>query len=130
MGEVSILRMRKKAYFEMLRRNPDAALEVIKYLGNRLNEAQERTKVLALDRTDQRLAALLADLAARNGVREHQGIKLPMRLTRQDMANMVGATVETVIRIMSRFKRDRLVSGTANRLVILNLERLKTLAVG
>ncbi len=130
MGEVSILRMRKKAYFEMLRRNPDAALEVIRYLGNRLNEAQERTKVLALDRTDQRLAALLADLAARNGVREHQGIKLPMRLTRQDMANMVGATVETVIRIMSRFKRDRLVSGTANRLVILNLERLKTLAVG
>jgi CRP/FNR family transcriptional regulator len=44
------------------------------------------------------------------------------------MANMIGATTETVIRIMSRFKRDRLVSGTANRLVILNLERLKTLA--
>jgi CRP-like cAMP-binding protein len=130
MGNVSILRMHKSVYFDMLRRSPDAAIEVIKYLGNRLHEAQERTKVLALDRTDQRLAALLADLASRNGVREHQGMRLPMRLTRQDMANMVGATVETVIRIMSRFKRDRLVSGTANRLVILNLDRLKTLALG
>lgn len=128
MGDVSILRMPKKAYFAMLRRSPDAALEIIKYLGNRLHEAQEKTKILALDRADQRLAALLIDLGARNGVKEPQGIRLTMRLTRQDMANMVGTTTETVIRIMSRFKRDGLVSGTANRLVILNLNRLKTLA--
>lgn len=128
MGDVSILRMHKSTYLDILRRSPDAALEVIKYLGNRLHEAQERNKILALDRADQRLAALLADLTTRNGVKDQHGIRLSMRLTRQDMANMIGATTETVIRIMSRFKRDRLVSGTANRLVILNLERLKTLA--
>lgn len=128
MGDVSILRMRKKTYFEMLRQHPDAALEVIKYLGNRLNEAQEKNKVLALDRADQRLAALLIDLAARNGVKDPNGIRLTLRLTRQDMANMVGITTETAIRIMSRFKRERLVSGTANRLLVLDLSRLKTLA--
>jgi CRP/FNR family cyclic AMP-dependent transcriptional regulator len=130
MGNVSILRMHKKAYFDMLKRSPDAALEVIKYLGNRLNEAQEKNKILALDRADQRLAALLADLGRRNGIEGPEGVRLPMRLTRHDMANMVGATTETVIRIMSRFKRDRLVSGTANRLVILDLDRLRTLAAG
>lgn len=128
MGDVSVLRMSKKAYFEMLRRSPDAALEVIKYLGNRLNEAQEKTKILALDRADQRLAALLIDLASRSGCPDPQGIKLSMRITRQDMANMVGTTTETVIRIMSRFKHDHLVAGTANRLVIRNLEKLKALA--
>lgn len=128
MGDVSILRMSKKAYFEMLRRSPDAALEVIKYLGNRLNEAQEKAKVLALERADQRLAALLIELASRNGIKDPQGIRLPMRLTREDMANMVGTTTETVIRIMSRFKQDDLVTGTANRLVIRNLDRLKTIA--
>ena len=57
MGDVSILRMSKKAYFEMLRRNQDAALEVIKYPGNRLRDAQEKAKDLALDRADQRLAS-------------------------------------------------------------------------
>lgn len=128
MGDVSILRMSKKAYFEMLRRSPDAALEVIKYLGNRLNEAQEKAKVLALERADQRLAALLVELGARNGIKESQGIRLPMRLTREDMANMVGTTTETVIRIMSRFKQDDLVTGTANRLVIRDLDRLKAIA--
>ncbi len=128
MGEVSILRMRKKTYFDMLRRSPEAALEVIKYLGNRLHEAQEKAKVLALDRADQRLAALLVDLAARNGQADPHGIRLGIRLTRQDMANMVGTTTETVIRIMGRFKRQQLVSGTANRLLIRNLAGLKALA--
>jgi CRP-like cAMP-binding protein len=128
MGKVSVLRMKKQSYFDMLRRNPDAALEVIRYLGSRLHEAQEKAKLLALDRADQRLAALLVDMAARSGVEEPQGIRLAVRLTRQDMANMVGTTTETAIRIMSRFKRDHLVVGTANRLVIRNMDRLKALA--
>jgi CRP/FNR family transcriptional regulator len=120
--------MNKQTYFDMLRRNPEAAIEVIKHLGNRLKEAQEKAKILALDRADQRLASLLVDLAMRNGVKDPQGIKLPMRLTRQDMANMVGTTTETAIRIMSRFKRERLVSGTATRLIIRDLAGLKALA--
>jgi len=128
MGDVSILRMRKTAYFELLRRSPDAALEVIRYLGARLNEAQEKAKLLALDRTDQRLAVLLLDLAERSGVPDPQGVRLAVRLTRQDMADLIGTTTETAIRIMSRFKKDRLVTGTANRLIIRDLVRLKSFA--
>lgn len=128
MGEVSVLRLRKKAYFEMLKRNPDAAVEVIKYLGNRLNEAQEKAKVLALDGAEQRLAGLLINLAKRSSVREGSGHRLTVRLTRQDLANMVGITTETAIRIMGRFKKARLVTGTAKQLTILDLPRLQQLA--
>lgn len=128
MGKVSVLRMRKQSYFDMLRRNPEAAMEVIRYLGNRLHEAQEKAKVLALDRADQRLAALLVDMAERSGIKEAHGFRLAVRLTRQDMADMVGTTTETAIRIIGRFKRDHLVSGTANRLIVRDLARLKALA--
>jgi CRP/FNR family cyclic AMP-dependent transcriptional regulator len=128
MGEVSVLRLSKKAYFDMLRNNPDAAIEVIKYLGNRLNEVQEQAKVLAFDRADQRLASLLVNLAERTGIKETQGYRLGVRLTRQDMANMVGVTTETAIRIMARFKKLRLVAGTAARLVVRDLPRLKQVA--
>lgn len=127
MGDVSILRLSKKAYFEMIRRNPEAALEVIRYLGHRLNEAQENFKVLALDRAEQRIASLLLNLAARASAREPDGLRLTVRLTRQDLANMAGLSVETAIRVMSRFKRSRLVSGTAKRIVIRDLPRLKHL---
>ena len=70
MGNVSILRMHRKAYFDMLKRNPDAAMEVIKYLGNRLNEAQEKAKILALDRADQRLGGALGRSRCK---KRHQG---------------------------------------------------------
>lgn len=128
MGDVRVLALSKKAYFAMLRRNPDAAMEVIQYLGKRLHEAQENAKVLALNPADQRLASLLANLAERIGVRESGGIRLTVRLTRQDLANMVGITVETAIRVMSRFKRQRLVFGMAKKLMILDLAKLKQLA--
>ena len=128
MGDVSVLRMKKEAYFKMLRGNPDAAMEVIRYLGSRLNEAQEKAKILALDSADQRLASLLVSLAERSGVADPNGVRLSVRLTRQDMANMVGVTTETAIRIIARFKKNQLVSGTASRLVIRNLSKLKQLA--
>ena len=53
----------------MLRRNPDAALEVIKYPGSRSEEAQGEAKRLALARADQPLASLLHYLATRNGIK-------------------------------------------------------------
>lgn len=128
MGEVSVLRLRKQAYFEMLKRNPETAVEVIKYLGTRLNEAQEKTKVLALDGAEQRLAGLLVSLVERSSVPEGIGHRLTVHLTRQDLANMVGITTETAIRIMSRFKLAKLVRGTAKQLTILNLSELRRIA--
>jgi CRP/FNR family cyclic AMP-dependent transcriptional regulator len=128
MEDVSILKLSKKAYFEVLRRNPDSALQVIEYLGKRLNEAQENAKVLALGPAEERVAALLVGLASRTGVRDPDGLRLTIHLTRQDIADMAGLTLETAIRVMSRFKRERLVSGTAKRIVILNLPKLQRLA--
>jgi CRP/FNR family cyclic AMP-dependent transcriptional regulator len=127
-GDVKVLRLHKKVYFDILRRNPDVALEIIQYLGRRLNEAQENAKGLALEKAESRLASLLVNLAERAGVREPDGIRLAVRLTRQDLADIVGVAVETAIRIMSRLKRAGAVSGTAKRLVIRNLLRLKQFA--
>jgi CRP/FNR family transcriptional regulator len=128
MGDVSVLSLDKEAYYQLLRRNPEAALEVIQYLGRRLGEAQETAKVLALNPAEQRLAALLVNLAGRAGLPEGRQVRLTVRLTRQDLADMTGVTVETATRIMGKFKRDKIVSGTAKSLVIRNLPRLQQLA--
>jgi len=128
LDDVKVWRLNKKAYFDILRRNPDVAVEVIRYLANRLNEAQEKAKVLALDKAEQRLASLLVDLVRRSSVPEGPGYRLTVRLTREDLANMVGIRTETAIRIMSRFKRSRLVAGTANRLIVLDFPHLQRVA--
>lgn len=128
MGDVTVLHLSKEAYLDLLRRNPDTALEVIRYMGKRLAEAQEHAKEVAHDRAEQRLAGLLVRLAGRIGIQDPEGVRLGLRLTRQDLADMAGVSLETAIRIISQFKRGRLVSGTAKRIVINNIDKLKRLS--
>ena len=128
MGPVTVLKIRKEAYFKLLQRNPEAALEIIKYLGNRLNEAQETAKTFALERADQRIASLLAKLAERMGTTTPHGLLLDIHLSRQDLADMAGLALETTIRIISKLTRKGLLGKSGRCLVIKDLKRLKTLA--
>ncbi|RMH06837.1 MAG: Crp/Fnr family transcriptional regulator [Nitrospirae bacterium] len=124
----TIVKIPKKRYWEILRRNPDMALEVIQYLGERLREAQETAKAMVFHKAERRLAAVLATLAEKTGIPESEGIRLATKVTRRDLADMSGLTVETATRLMSRFKAQHLVTGTAKRLLIRNLNALKAIA--
>ncbi|OGX07666.1 MAG: hypothetical protein A3K11_14620 [Nitrospirae bacterium RIFCSPLOWO2_12_FULL_63_8] len=128
MGPVSVMKIRKTAYFKLLQHNPEAAMEIIKYLGNRLNEAQETAKTFALERADRRIASLLAKLAERMGKPTPHGLLLDIRLTRQDLADMAGLALETTIRMISKLTRKGLLGKSGRCLVIKDLKRLKTLA--
>jgi CRP/FNR family transcriptional regulator, cyclic AMP receptor protein len=130
MGSVAVLKIPKRAYLKLLKTNPAAALEVIKYLGGRLNEAQETSKTFALERADQRIAALLARLAERIGRPSSDGIVLGLRISRQDIADMTGLAVETTIRTISKLTRKRLIAKSGRSLVIRDLRGLQALAEG
>lgn len=124
----TIFRIKKQAYFDILRRNPDAALDIINYLGHRLNEAQENAKTFAFDRAEQRIASVLVTMAQKTGVKHEDGIHLAVRLTRRDLGDMAGLTLETATRVMSRFKKQGLITGNAKCLVIQQISELQKLA--
>jgi CRP/FNR family transcriptional regulator len=127
MGEATIVKIDRKMLLNMLQRNPEAAIEIISYLGDRLRESQENARAFALDSAERRLAALLVNLATRAAISEPDGLRLQVHLTRQDFADMAGLTIETTSRIMSRFKKAGMVQGNARRLVICDLPRLQAL---
>ena len=77
---------------EVIQRNPEAAVSIINYLSQRLRESQDAAKAFALDRAEQRVAALLVNLAERSGVQETNGLHISVRLTHQDLADMAGLT--------------------------------------
>ncbi len=124
----TVLKIPKARYLEILRRNPEMAIEVIQYLGERLREAQDNAKGLVFHRAEQRMATILISLAFKAGQPDPDGIRLQARLTRRDLADMAGLTVETATRIMGRFKIENIVVGKAKKLVICNLDALKALA--
>lgn len=128
MVPVTVLKIRKQVYFKVLRESPEAAIAIIKYLGRRLNEAQETTKTFAFERADQRIASLLVKLAERTGRDTEAGIVLNLRISRQDIADMTGLALETAIRTISKLSRKQLIAKSGRRLVIQDLKGLKALA--
>ena len=87
---------------------------------------------LAVDPVEARLAAALLRLAEREGTRgkEGEGVTLPFHLTRQSLADMTGTTVETAIRILSRWLREGLLVDNGGRLVLMDGRGLSALAEG
>ena len=128
MGEGTVIKIHRKAMLDVIQRNPEAAVNIINYLSHRLRESQDNAKAFALDRAEQRVAALLVNLAERSGIQENKGIRISVRLTHQDLADMAGLTKETTSRILSRFKKDHLISGHGKQLVILDLSHLRKMA--
>jgi CRP-like cAMP-binding protein len=99
-------------------------------IGCRLRAAHDSVKSLAVDPVEVRLATTLLRLAERESARGPQGLTLPFHLTRQSLADMTGTTVETTIRIVSRWLKDGLVREEDNRLVLTNVAALRDLAQG
>jgi CRP/FNR family transcriptional regulator len=113
-------------------RHPAFIKEMALMLGQRLRSAHDSVKSLAVDPVEPRLAATLLRLAEREGaeVNTPDGVALPFHLTRQGLADMTGTTVETTIRIMSRWLRDGLIAEDGGRLVVTDRNGLTALTGG
>jgi CRP-like cAMP-binding protein len=79
---------------------------------------------------EARLAATLMRLVDSEGKRSRNGVELPYHLTRQSLADMAGTTVETAIRVVSRWLKDGLVVDDSGRLVLKNPDALRAMSRG
>jgi CRP/FNR family transcriptional regulator len=127
MEDSRILKLSRTNLFKILDRYPTVALDTVTYMGKRLRDAHEMMRSLAAERVERRIAALLLRLAEKIGIEESGGIRLDINLTRLDLAELAGTTVETAIRVMSKFGKDGLVKSRSKRIVIIDKERLASL---
>ena len=103
---VTALTIPRRDYFELLDRQPEFARGIIREL-TRLTVALTRKLAEARgQRVDARIAQLFLALADRMGKDTKDGVEIPLQLSRQEIADLVGTTVESAIRVMSRWGRE------------------------
>ena len=71
-----------------------------------------------------RLATLLINLGERFGESNGVGTLIDVRLTHQDLANMIASTREAVSKVMSELQRDGVIESRNRRIIIVNGEAL------
>ncbi len=110
---------------KVLKAHPSMAVAIIKVLNKRLYDAQQQVKSLALHNTHGRTAQMLIKLAMEHGNKTEKGLELDLSISRQELANMVGTTRETVTRVLMAFKKYNLIEIDRNIIRITQPEKLK-----
>lgn len=123
----TVMKMPRGEFIQFLISNPNACIEVIIELSRRLREAQGVIKGMAADRVEHRIIELLLKLSEKVGRHEEAGLRIGIILTRQDIADMVGSTVETTIRILSRLTKKGLLETRGKSIILKNEKALKDL---
>jgi len=117
--------LRREDFYAVVREHPEIVLRLLGLLAKRLQRAEQEIEELAFQGVPGRLASLLLRMAQEYGERGPDGIRIALRLTHQDLANMIGATRETVTSVLGKFKREGLVLFDRKNIVIRSPERLE-----
>jgi len=128
MENSELVKISRRNLMRLVDRFPNLMYCIAMNLGDRMKSSHDSLKNIALERVEARIAALLLKLADKVGVKVKEGILIDMRLTKQDVADMVGTTVETSIRTFSKFKKDRLLSEFEGKIIIIDRDRLESLS--
>lgn len=96
----------RASFFELLERHPLLVRGLLGSLSLRLVELTTRLTELTGGRIEARFARLFLKLADQLGRSEPGGVHIPLTLSRQELADLIGTTLETSIRIMSRWNKD------------------------
>src|SRR5512137_1972154 len=124
MEDSEVLKISRKNLMRLVDRFPNLMYCMAMQMGDRMKSSHDSLKNIALERVEARIAALLLKLAGKVGVETKNGTVIDMRLTKQDVADMVGTTVETSIRTFSKFKKQDLVTEVDGKIVIKDKESL------
>ncbi|AMM49951.1 transcriptional regulator [Rufibacter sp. DG15C] len=112
----------KEDFFALLHQNRDVANKFIKILSDNLADREDRLLKLAYNSVRKRVAEALL-LVEKQYQQEVEG-KTEIIISREDLASIVGASKETVIRTLADFKDEKLIDTRGSKIILLNLEKL------
>ena len=115
-------------FFKMLEDHPSLVRGLRVGLTVRVVELTNRIAELSGARVEPRLARLFVKLSKEMGKEERGGTFVPLALSRQELADMTGTTIETAIRIMSRWGKENLIRTEKDGFVIVDKAALDNIA--
>jgi CRP-like cAMP-binding protein/CheY-like chemotaxis protein len=120
-SEICIIQ--KDDFFSLIHNNRDVANKFIKILSGNLADREERLLKLAYNSVRKRVAEALLLVAKQ--YQQDPNKKTEMSISRENLASIVGASKEAVIRTLADFKDEKLVDLSGSKITILNQEKLQ-----
>ncbi len=124
MEDTQVCFIDKQFIMDTIREQPSVALNVIEKLSRDMGAAEHRISSMHTKNVRERLAELLLMLKESHGIDEDHRTKIDLRLTREEMATMIGTAPETLIRFMTEFKDEGLIEQEGKTLFVKDAAKL------
>jgi CRP/FNR family transcriptional regulator len=99
-------------------------------VGQEITREQNAMLLLATMRAEQRMAVFLTNLGSRQAARGYSANCFQLRMMREEVGNYLGLTIESICRLLSRFRKAGLLRVTKREVEILDPQRLREVAMG
>ena len=125
MERTETLMLTRDDFLSALDQSPTLAKRIIVLLSQKLRQTNEQLSDLVFYDVHGRVAKRLLELAAAHGIRRSEGTQIGIPLTQQELANMVGATRESVNRVLRYFAGRGVIQVANQRITIVKPEGLR-----
>lgn len=128
MTSICALAIEYEEFRSILLEYPAVSMKVLDTVSGRLAAAHATIQRLSSQTAEQRIAATLLRLADKLGEKHEVGLLIQTPLSRDELADMTGATPETASRVISQFQKDGLIETGRQWIAITDSQGLRTLA--
>jgi len=123
--KVECYTLQRSDFHKAIMKNPLIAIKVLEVLSKRLRNTDQQVEDLIFLDVYGRVAKKLLELANTHGVKVETGIRIDVRLTQQELASMVGASRESVNKVLGYFTDKQFISTDKHRITLHRLADLK-----
>lgn len=123
--KADLLVMRIDDFDQLLMEKPQIAIKVMKMMGRKILQLQERLQELISSDVFRRVIHMLLRLAEEYGEKRNDGVYIGLPMTNRDIANMVGTSRESVNRTLNQLRKENLLEIDRKGILIYDLRALR-----
>lgn len=124
MEDCRVASINKSDFNHFLMRNQKIVQQIIQVLCVRLRHVWEQIQSMSYSTADARIRGALLQLSRKHGVADSRGVIIDLKVTHQELAEMVGTSRETVTRTLARLREQNIILVEHRRIVVLNPKAL------
>ncbi len=109
---------------------PNLQRHFFQLMSREITQDQQIITLLSKSSAEERIAALLLSISSRNSRRQLSATAFRLPMSRTDIGNYLGLTIETVSRIFTRLQKQDVIAVDKKEILIKNMEQLRNIANG
>ena len=123
--KVECYTLQRSDFHNAIMKNPKIAIQIIEVLTRRLRSTDQMVEDLIFLDVYGRVAKKLLELADTHGTKVDDGTRIDVRLTQQEIASMVGASRESVNKVMGYFTDKNFISTDKHKITLHRISDLE-----